>query len=224
MSVASVSIQFVENMLPKELLDLLQPFQVDQIKNMISSFLVMNFSVHEYDCPKCGVHHPVLIKADKANSRKKMYCCKHCNKRFVVDHGQLTYYSHQSEQKWNQLIDDTVAGDSLKTSADHISIARRPHFACVISFCTSSSKCPFPCELAKPTKIDEKYFNKSHKGKKIEDVPGKKRGTPSQKRGISTDKVCLITGIERDGSCFMLALNMEHPSIEDIKSYSQYVA
>ena len=51
--------QSVENMLPKELLDLLQPFQVDQIKNMISSFLVMNFSVHEYVfeyCPKCGVH------------------------------------------------------------------------------------------------------------------------------------------------------------------------
>ena len=88
MSNTSVSIRSVENLLPKELLDLLQPFQVDQIKNMISSFLIMNFSVHEYVfeyCPKCGVHHPVLIKADKANSGKQMY--------------QLTYYSHQSEQK-----------------------------------------------------------------------------------------------------------------------------
>ena len=84
----SVSIQSVENLLPKDLLELLQPFQVNQIKNMIASFLVMNFFVHEYVfeyCPKCGVHHPVLIKADKANSGKQMY--------------QLTYYSHQSEQK-----------------------------------------------------------------------------------------------------------------------------
>ena len=48
MSNTSVSIESVENLLPKELLELLQPFQVDQIKNMISSFLVMNFSVHEY--------------------------------------------------------------------------------------------------------------------------------------------------------------------------------
>ena len=96
MSDTSVSIQSVENLLPKELLDLFQPFQVDQIKNMISSFLVMNFSVHEYVCPKCGVHHPALTKTDKANSRKQIY--------------QLTYYSHQSEQKWNQLIDDTVQG------------------------------------------------------------------------------------------------------------------
>ena len=48
MSNTSVSIESVENLLPKELLELLQPFQIDQIKNMISSFLVMNFSVHEY--------------------------------------------------------------------------------------------------------------------------------------------------------------------------------
>ena len=35
MSNTSVSIESVENLLPKELLELLQPFQVDQIKNMI---------------------------------------------------------------------------------------------------------------------------------------------------------------------------------------------
>ena len=39
MSDTSVSIESVEKLLPKELLELLQPFQIDQIKNMISSFL-----------------------------------------------------------------------------------------------------------------------------------------------------------------------------------------
>ena len=73
MSDASASIQSVENLLSKELLNLLQPFQIDQIKNIISSFLVMNFSVHEYVfeyCPKCGVHHPVLIKVWQGQQRK----------------------------------------------------------------------------------------------------------------------------------------------------------
>ena len=58
----------------------------------------------------------------------------------------------------------------------------------------------------------------------IEDVPGNKMVTPSQNRGISTDKVCLITGIERDGDYFMRALNMGPPSTEDIKGYSQHIA
>ena len=74
MSDTSVSIESVENLLPKELLELLQPFQVDQIKNMISSFLVMNFSVHEYVfeyCPKCGVHHPVLIKVARPTAESR---------------------------------------------------------------------------------------------------------------------------------------------------------
>ena len=46
MSDTSVSIESVENLLPKELFNLIQPFQIDWIKNMISSFLVKNFSVH----------------------------------------------------------------------------------------------------------------------------------------------------------------------------------
>ena len=152
MSDTSVSIESVENLLPKELLELLQPFQVDQIKNMISSFLVMNFSVHEYVfeyCPKCGVHHPVLIKAGKANSGKQMYRCKHCNKRFVVDHGQLTYYSHQSEQKWNQLIDDTVAGHSLKSSADHISVCEETAFRMRHKLLYFLEQMSFPLRISK---------------------------------------------------------------------------
>ena len=131
MSNTSVSIESVENLLPKELLELLQPFQIDQIKNMISSFLVMNFSVHEYVfeyCPKCGVHHPVLIKVARPTAESRCIAASTAISVFVVDHGQLTYYSHQSEQKWNQLIDDTVAGHSLKTSADHISVCEETVF------------------------------------------------------------------------------------------------
>ena len=65
MSNTSVSIESVESLLPKEFLELFQPFQVDQIKSMISSFLVMNFSVHKYVfeyCPKRSVHHPARSK------------------------------------------------------------------------------------------------------------------------------------------------------------------
>lgn len=39
-----------------------------------------------------------------------MLRCKECKKRFVVDRGQLTFYSHHDQSKWNELILDTLNG------------------------------------------------------------------------------------------------------------------
>lgn len=53
-------------------------------------------------CPKRGCYHPRLVKSGFANSDKQMLRCKECGKRFVIDHGQLTFYSHQDQSKWNE--------------------------------------------------------------------------------------------------------------------------
>lgn len=42
---------------------------------------------------------------------------KECGNRFVVEHGQLTFYSHQEQFKWNGLVLDTLNGVSLKETA-----------------------------------------------------------------------------------------------------------
>ena len=60
----------------------------------------MNTYHFEY-CPKCGYYHPRLVKSDFANSGKQMCCCKECVKRFVIECGKLTFYSHQDQTKWN---------------------------------------------------------------------------------------------------------------------------
>ena len=73
MSDTSVSIESVENLLPKELLELLQPFQIDQIKNMISSFLVMNFSVHEYVFEYCLSVANIILSWSKFESRNSLH-------------------------------------------------------------------------------------------------------------------------------------------------------
>lgn len=53
-------------------------------------------------CPKCGCYHPRLVKSGFAKSGKQMLRCKECGKRFVIDHDQLTFYSHQDQSKWNE--------------------------------------------------------------------------------------------------------------------------
>lgn len=53
----------------------------------------MDTNHFEY-CPKRGCYHPHLVKSGFANSGKQMLRCKECGKRFVIDHDQLTFYSH----------------------------------------------------------------------------------------------------------------------------------
>lgn len=98
----------------------LQAFQIEKIDREITDYLDTNNKMNTYHfeyCPKCGCYHPHLIKSGFANSGKQMLRCKSCGKRFVVDRGQLTFYSHQDQSKWNELILDTLNGVSLKETA-----------------------------------------------------------------------------------------------------------
>lgn len=49
-------------------------------------------------------------------------------KHFVVEHGQLTFYSHQDQFKWNELILDTLNGVSIKETAVKINVNERNVF------------------------------------------------------------------------------------------------
>ena len=64
----------------------------------------------------------MLVRAGKTKAGKQMLKCNSCKKRFVCDHGQLTYYSHQPQSKWNDLIIETQNGNSLLHTAAKIDV------------------------------------------------------------------------------------------------------
>ena len=72
--------------------------------------------------------------------------------------------------------------------------------------------------LSDRSELDEKYFHKSHKGKKLSDAEPKKRGTPARKRGISGELICSLTGVSRDGAAFAEIHNMGKPSQDDVEN------
>ena len=78
----------------------LYPFQVEKITRQVNDFILSNKESEECSfeiCPKCGAVHPRLTKAGFTAAGKQMLRCHECGKRFVIDHGELTYYSHQSQ-------------------------------------------------------------------------------------------------------------------------------
>lgn len=114
-----------QKILYPEILDKLYDYQIQSINVQVEDYLKINVASETYHfnvCPKCGISHPNLRKNGRANSGKPLLQCKHCGKRFVVDHGQLTFYSHQSQDKWNTLITDTLDGVSLRESAKKLKV------------------------------------------------------------------------------------------------------
>ena len=74
-------------------------------------------------CPKCGSDSSRFTKGGKANSGKQMLQCSSRHKRFTIDHGQLTHYSHQDESKWDLLITDTFAQVPIEKTAATLDIS-----------------------------------------------------------------------------------------------------
>ena len=92
------------NFLLPNIADQLCSYQKERVSLIINDFIEINKLMDSYHfeyCPKCGAYYPVLVKAGKTKAGKQMLKCNACNKRFVCDHGQLTFYSHQSQAKWN---------------------------------------------------------------------------------------------------------------------------
>lgn len=62
--------------------------------------------------------------------------------------------------------------------------------------------------------MDETYVTHCRKGRFIKDHPGKKRGTCASRAGLSDEKVCIITAVQRLGKCIARSLNVSKPSIK----------
>lgn len=197
----------------------LYSYQINKIDMEIIDFIEVNHAADEYVidcCPKCGKIHPPVIKGGITSKGKQMLRCKTCNKRFVVDFGQLTFYSHQEQSKWNDLIIDTKLGCSLKETAAKLNVNEMTVFRMRHKYLRFLEEIENSYILKEQIELDEKYFPRNHKGSKLEDLKSKHRGTPASKRGLSNEQVCLLTGVERFGKAIAHAFNMAKPKSEDI--------
>lgn len=181
-----------------------------------------NYCIHV--CPKCGAVEPGFIKGGFSNSGKQMLRCPVCKKRFVIDRGQLTYYSHQSEAKWDQLIEDTFAQISIEDTAEKLEISTYTVWRMRMKLLHAFEQLMMNTLLSDEIELDEKYFLNSHKGTQIDGVEGRKRGGSATKRGLSNEQICLPTAIQRSGNAVLMATNTATPSAEDIMKIAPHIS
>lgn len=204
----------------------LYDYQISRINMIINDFIKANNTAEKFvikNCPKCKAINPGFKKGGTTKAGKQMLRCCECNHRFVIDHGQLTFYSHQPQDKWNELICDTIEAKPIKSTAALIDVHEITVFRMRHKFLNALEKEENSVILQNEVEFDEKYLCYSHKGEQIEGKQGKKRGTPASKRGLSGEQVCLLTGVERSDKSFLHAYNMGKPTSKDIMNLKTHV-
>ena len=208
-----------------------------RIRELMTDYLDLqkaSDSVRITVCPKCG--HELLDGEEwkgggyTQSNHKKMYKCPCCGKRFVYDHGQLSFYSHSREDVWDELLKDTVIQTAIRTSAtkyhrDKSTIFRMRHK--ILAFLQGILEGE---TLSLPSEIDETYLMECHKGLVHAELDNESRTVTvtrkpkkTRKRGLSKDQTCVCTGIEREGISCIEATNMGRPSKEDIERFITHV-
>ena len=167
-------------------------------------------------CPKCGSANSHFTKGGKANSGKPMLQCSSCHKRFTIDHGQLTHYSHQDESKWDLLITDTFAQVPVEKTAATLDISTYTVWRMRMKLLHMFEKLLNTTVVSGEIELDEKYLLNSHKGEKIAGVEPRKRGGSASKRGLSNEQICLPTAVQRNGTAVLKATNTATPTSKDI--------
>ncbi len=224
--------------LTDEIKDKLYGYQIDNLNRTIVDYLRKNeesSSVVWKSCPKCHAEgvtfSPGGYTQDKYGNRKKpMLKCDMCRRRFVVDHGQLTFYSHSDSSVWNRLIEDTFEGKSLEATAAEINRHPVTVFHMRHKFLAALEAENEETVLTDTAEADEKYVHECHKGlvnavidrdhKLIYITPGSKKDI---KPGICDDKTCIITAVQRLAGSYIHTQNMGKPSSEDIECLDPHI-
>lgn len=152
-----------------------------------------------------------------------MYRCKECNARFVADHNEITFNSRLSKEQWNEAIKSSIRGDSLDVTAYKCDVTHSTAFKMRHKIMSFLERNEDSIQVAEEVELDEKYLQKSHKGKKIKGLQPRKRGAAASKRGVSNEKVCLLTAVERRGDSFLSSYNMGHPTSEEVLNLKAHI-
>lgn len=194
------------------------------IDDYLESVEVTGESVEFEYCPKCGIVHPRTVKSGKTRKGKQMYRCKHCGKRFVEDHGKLTFYSHKDASFWAKVIDDTVHKASSYETSREMQASRNTILSMrhkVLVFLEEARK---NTEIQENMQMDEKYLLGSHKGVHVPGIHSRTNGEKSSKRGLNKEQACIICCVGKDGDTYAETLNAGLMGKEDLRKFSHHVA
>jgi len=169
-------------------------------------------------CPHCGCESAVR---NGTKHGKQRYRCNKCRSTYTGTYNTLAHRSKLCEAEWKKAIKDTIDGKSLDHTAAELGVTHKTAFTMRHKILVAVEHCDSidPISLEGDCELDETYVLESLKGTKIPDDywrGPRKHGAKAMSRGISSEQVCICTGIARGGMAYAKTVNLACPSSEEI--------
>jgi len=212
---------FMPKMNPKELekrtTELIHQFSekerteaISIIKSVLHKELfALNAGHNELVCPECKKDNFIKYGHDKFG--KQRYKCKECGRIFIeYDCGEILKYTKLDESVWMDFAPCFVDGLSCDITAEKIGVSHPTAWFMRIRTALALYKNlpSFQLMSGNSVHLDEIYFRESFKGVSLKKYGGQMPRPPLEetqgqnKRGISNDKICVITAINDNNDIF----------------------
>ena len=198
----------------------LTPYQ----KMKLQMFMIDALALNEEDkdcrpksCPYCKNQSKMIKKG--FNHGKQRYQCKDCKHVFTYNSHTITMYSKIERSMFQKIVLDTLSCVPIKTTAADLNLSipcifeNRHKILCALEelLLTEGVK------LSGTIEIDETFELESQKGSKNIKRKARKRGGPSQYRGLSHEQVCIVTTTDRNGHEIFKVVGYGKPTTDSIQ-------
>lgn len=214
----------------EELAKCIKKLSADAISTLLDAvkiLLAAENTTAVHDCSYCG-SAKVIRYGHKCG--KQRFFCNQCGRTFVTTTHTIMSQSHFSEAVWQEVISDTVQGHAIDYSAKKLGINHRTVFDMRHKILLALQELPETehIMLGGVAELDETFVLESYKGKELPDTvdrKARKHGAKAQKRGISSEYVCICTGIQRKGEAYAATVNRAKPDGAELASlFSEHIA
>lgn len=183
---------------------------IEEIRNVLyEAMMPRNDAGTITCCPHCKKSD--IIRFGKTSAGDQRYRCKSCGKTFSVGkYGMLLRLSKLPPEKWSQFAECFVDGNSSTVTAEKIDVTQKTAwYMRARTFQALAAHIPsFELKEGSDVQVDEIYFEESFKGVSLKQCRNIMPREPhvgenyTVSRGISNEKICVVTGINDLGDFF----------------------
>lgn len=194
--------------------------EISTLLNATSVMLEKHGASSKPDCPYCGSQN-IIRYGHKCN--KQRFLCRDCGRTFTTTTHTVMSHSHFPPEVWAEVIEDTLCGNSIDYTARRLGLYHQATFDMRHKILMALQQMPETGNicLGEVSELDETFVLDCYKGKPLDgDISRKprKHGAKAEKRGISSEYICICSGIQRNGAAYAAAVNRAKPDAEELRA------